>query len=200
MVIIFSMIAYHGNHIQHDCMCTFHSNPPCSRCTCPVIWICLGLPCNGWQQQAASSIHSACMVGQVNAMWSSPQSQAVPVQAVPTALRGAFQSCGQNCAGAERFIVQAGVHDAFVARVAETAGRMRQGPPLGAGMVDAGAMCLPGLARTVGQLVDDAVAKGAQAWPHVAHVSCRCDCSGLCSLGLAPADHALRQICKTSWP
>jgi acyl-CoA reductase-like NAD-dependent aldehyde dehydrogenase len=26
-------------------------------------------------------------------------------QAVPTALRGAFQSCGQNCAGAERFIV-----------------------------------------------------------------------------------------------
>ncbi len=28
-------------------------------------------------------------------------------QAVPTALRGAFQSCGQNCAGAERFIVHA---------------------------------------------------------------------------------------------
>ena len=26
-------------------------------------------------------------------------------QALPTALRGAFQSCGQNCAGAERFIV-----------------------------------------------------------------------------------------------
>ena len=27
--------------------------------------------------------------------------------AVHTGLRGAFQSCGQNCAGAERFIVQA---------------------------------------------------------------------------------------------
>lgn len=26
-------------------------------------------------------------------------------QVLPTALRGAFQSCGQNCAGAERFIV-----------------------------------------------------------------------------------------------
>lgn len=33
---------------------------------------------------------------------------------LPTALRGAFQSCGQNCAGAERFIVQDGVFDEFV--------------------------------------------------------------------------------------
>ena len=33
------------------------------------------------------------------------------VQAVPTALRGAFQSCGQNCAGAERFLVHRKIYD-----------------------------------------------------------------------------------------
>lgn len=84
------------------------------------------------------------------------------LQAVPTALRGAFQSCGQNCAGAERFIVHSDVHDTFVARVAETANKLRQGAPLGHGMVDAGAMCLPGLADKVAELVDDAVAHGAK--------------------------------------
>ena len=36
---------------------------------------------------------------------------------LPTALRGAFQSCGQNCAGAERFIVQEKVFDEFVRSV-----------------------------------------------------------------------------------
>ncbi|KAK9805747.1 hypothetical protein WJX73_005314 [Symbiochloris irregularis] len=82
--------------------------------------------------------------------------------AIPTALRGAFQSCGQSCAGAERFIVHSNVHNTFVQRVAVTAKRLRQGPPLGQGMVDAGAMCLPGLAGKVAELVDDAVAHGAQ--------------------------------------
>lgn len=37
-----------------------------------------------------------------------------PIQVLPTALRGAFQSCGQNCAGAERFIVHDKVFDDFV--------------------------------------------------------------------------------------
>ena len=78
------------------------------------------------------------------------------------ALRGAFQSCGQNCAGAERFLVHAAVHDRFVARVADVARQMRQGPPLGPAMVDVGAMCLPGLAHKVGQLVEEAVAQGAR--------------------------------------
>ena len=39
------------------------------------------------------------------------------VQVVPTALRGAFQSCGQNCAGAERFYVHERVHERFVREV-----------------------------------------------------------------------------------
>lgn len=35
-----------------------------------------------------------------------PITPALPaMQVTATALRGAFQSCGQNCAGAERFIV-----------------------------------------------------------------------------------------------
>jgi len=42
-------------------------------------------------------------------------------QCVPMALRGAFQSCGQNCAGAERFYVHEKVYDEFVSRVVETA-------------------------------------------------------------------------------
>ena len=40
-------------------------------------------------------------------------------QVVPTALRGVFQSCGQNCAGAERSLVHAAVYNAFVARIPE---------------------------------------------------------------------------------
>ena len=53
-------------------------------------------------------------------------------EVLPTALRAAFQSCGQNCVAAERFIVQAGVYDEFVARCGAAAAAMRQGNPLGA--------------------------------------------------------------------
>ena len=81
---------------------------------------------------------------------------------LPTALRGAFQSCGQNCAGAERFIVEESVHDEFVARAAEAVGRMRQGPASGAALVDVGAMCMPGQAEAVHALVVDAVKHGAK--------------------------------------
>ncbi len=83
---------------------------------------------------------------------------------VPTALRGAFQSCGQNCAGAERFIVQEPVYDDFVSRVVAIATQLRQGPALGEGMVDCGAMCMPGLAEKVHGLVQDAVQHGAKVY------------------------------------
>lgn len=88
------------------------------------------------------------------------------LQAVPTALRGAFQSCGQNCAGAERFLVQAPVYDRFVDAAAGVARRLRQGPALGDAPVDCGAMCMPGLAEKVAQLVEDAVADGAKVAIH----------------------------------
>lgn len=83
-------------------------------------------------------------------------------QVVPTALRGAFQSCGQNCAGAERFIVHEALYEAFVERCAALTSALRQGPPLGDAPVDCGAMCMPGAAQRMQQLVDDAVAKGAK--------------------------------------
>lgn len=103
-------------------------------------------------------------------------------QAVPTALRAAFQSCGQNCAGAERFIVHSAVYDTFVARVADVAARMRQGSPLGGSTVDAGAMCLPGLAHKVRELVDDAVAHGAKVLSHACVSLCMgWTCLSLCS-------------------
>jgi acyl-CoA reductase-like NAD-dependent aldehyde dehydrogenase len=87
---------------------------------------------------------------------------ALPGQAVPTALRGAFQSCGQNCAGAERFLVHARVYQAFLDAVTEATRKLRQGPALGPEPVDCSAMCMPGLAEKVAALVDEAVADGAQ--------------------------------------
>ena len=51
---------------------------------------------------------------------------------VPIALRAAFQSCGQNCVAAERFIVHEAVYEEFCERVAAAAAELRQGPPLGA--------------------------------------------------------------------
>ena len=50
---------------------------------------------------------------------------------VPTALRAAFQSCGQNCVAAERFIVHEDVYEEFLAQCASVVKKMRQGDPLG---------------------------------------------------------------------
>lgn len=55
-----------------------------------------------------------------------------PAEVAPIAMRAAFQSCGQNCVAAERFIVQAGVYDRFVQTCSTLAARLRQGNPLGA--------------------------------------------------------------------
>ena len=81
---------------------------------------------------------------------------------MPVALKGAFFSCGQNCAGAERFFVQEGVYDPFVQQVVDTTAQMRQGPAVGGATVDCGAMCMPGLAQKVAELVEDAVQHGAK--------------------------------------
>ncbi len=88
------------------------------------------------------------------------------LQTIPTAMKGAFFSCGQNCAGAERFFVQEAVYDNFVNQVAEVTKKMRQGPALGGGTIDCGAMCMPGLAEKVADLVGDAVQHGAKVHLH----------------------------------
>ena len=83
---------------------------------------------------------------------------------VPTALRGCFQAGGQNCLGAERFIVHSSVEDRFVDACARVVRQMRVGDvsDAAAGRVDCGSLCLPGLAEKVQSLVDDAVGKGAK--------------------------------------
>ena len=87
-------------------------------------------------------------------------------QAVPTAMRGTFQSCGQNCMGAERIIVHSSVRGAFTDQVVSAVKALRQGSPLAANargaVVDCGAMCMPGEADRIQGLIDDAVSKGAK--------------------------------------
>jgi len=82
-------------------------------------------------------------------------------QVVPIALRGAFQSAGQNCTGAERFFIHESILDEFLRRVCDVVKDMRIGPPLG-GHVDMGAMCMLSQPAKIQQLIDDAVAKGAR--------------------------------------
>ena len=50
----------------------------------------------------------------------------------------------------------------YLLQVVEKVKKMRQGPALGQGVMDCGAMCMPGLAEKVAELVDDAVAQGAK--------------------------------------
>jgi aldehyde dehydrogenase (NAD+) len=50
--------------------------------------------------------------------------------AVPAVLNGAFYSTGQRCTASSRIIVQAGIHDAFVDRLATEAAALNVGNPL----------------------------------------------------------------------
>ena len=59
----------------------------------------------------------------------------------------------------------------FVSSVVEVAKQLRQGHALGGRPVDCGAMCMPGLAEKVGQLVEDAVHGGAKVAPSPTDVS-----------------------------
>jgi acyl-CoA reductase-like NAD-dependent aldehyde dehydrogenase len=84
-------------------------------------------------------------------------------QAVHASLAGVYIAAGQNCMAAERVLVQGGIYDAFVARVSEVVGRLRQGPPLEGEPVDVGAIVSPFQIDVIERLVDDAVAEGARA-------------------------------------
>lgn len=52
--------------------------------------------------------------------------------AVAACLNGAFHSTGQRCTASSRLIVQAGIHDAFVARLTDAMQTLRVGPALDA--------------------------------------------------------------------
>ena len=81
---------------------------------------------------------------------------------VQIALRGVFQSMGQNCAGPERFFVAAEVYDDFCNQVTAVTKTMTTGSSLDK-VVDCGAITMgtPTL-RRLQSLVDDAVSKGAE--------------------------------------
>jgi acyl-CoA reductase-like NAD-dependent aldehyde dehydrogenase len=82
--------------------------------------------------------------------------------AVHGALNGAFINCGQNCVASERILVQGAIAPAFEERVAELAGNLRQGAPLGDEVVDVGAMATPLQLEVVERLVNRAVEQGAR--------------------------------------
>lgn len=82
-------------------------------------------------------------------------------QVVHVALRGTYQNSGQNCVGAERFFVHKPLLQKFLDAIVPRVKELRQGPPL-TQEVDVGALVLPGEARRMEELVQDAVAKGAK--------------------------------------
>lgn len=77
------------------------------------------------------------------------------------AARGALQSSGQNCAGAERFYVHKDVYSSFVAEVVKIVKSVTAGPPL-SGKYDMGAICMQEHSERLQYLVNDALDKGAE--------------------------------------
>nr|XP_010921480.1 aldehyde dehydrogenase 22A1 isoform X1 [Elaeis guineensis]XP_029120415.1 aldehyde dehydrogenase 22A1 isoform X1 [Elaeis guineensis] len=80
---------------------------------------------------------------------------------VQVAIRGALQSSGQNCAGAERFYVHRDIHSTFVAQIVNLVKSISVGPPL-SGRYDMGAICMQEHAEKLQNLVNDALEKGAE--------------------------------------
>lgn len=83
-------------------------------------------------------------------------------RAVHAALGGCFINLGQNCIASERVIVNAAVHDAFVAEVGRLANAMRQGVPQHPGALDVGSITTPQQLAIIDALVEDAKAAGAR--------------------------------------
>jgi succinate-semialdehyde dehydrogenase/glutarate-semialdehyde dehydrogenase len=80
--------------------------------------------------------------------------------AVDGAMIAKFRNVGQACTAANRFLVQAGIHDAFVERLAERVNALRVGPGLQEG-IDIGPLIDKGAVRRIRGLVDDAIEHGA---------------------------------------
>jgi acyl-CoA reductase-like NAD-dependent aldehyde dehydrogenase len=81
---------------------------------------------------------------------------------VQTWLRAAFGAAGQNCIGAERFIVSSKIMDAFLEAVEPKVRTLRQGSFLDDGEVDVGAMISDNRFDTIESLIKDAVYHGAR--------------------------------------
>jgi acyl-CoA reductase-like NAD-dependent aldehyde dehydrogenase len=83
--------------------------------------------------------------------------------AVDIAIRGAFINCGQNCISAERFYVQSGVYDRFVAEIKKRLSTLEQGASSIDGQrCDFGAITMEPQIKVFSELITDAVNKGAK--------------------------------------
>ena len=83
-------------------------------------------------------------------------------QAVAGAMVSKFRNAGQTCVCANRFLVQAGVFDAFATRLVEEVGKLRSGDGREEG-VTVGPLITEEAASDVRALIDDALQNGAEA-------------------------------------
>ena len=81
-------------------------------------------------------------------------------RAVEGAMLAKFRNSGQTCVCTNRFLVQAGIHDAFVERLATAASRLVVGPGTAAGTQQGPLIDLKAVAK-VEEFVADATSKGA---------------------------------------
>ena len=81
--------------------------------------------------------------------------------AISAALIAKYRNSGQSCIGANRFLVQAGIHDAFVARLAEETDKLAVGFGAQPGTVIGPLIDAAAVAK-VEEHVADAVARGAR--------------------------------------
>ena len=81
-------------------------------------------------------------------------------RAVEGAMLAKFRNSGQTCVCTNRFLVQAGIHDAFVERLATAASRLVVGPGTAAGTQQGPLIDLKAMAK-VEEFVADATSKGA---------------------------------------
>jgi succinate-semialdehyde dehydrogenase/glutarate-semialdehyde dehydrogenase len=82
-------------------------------------------------------------------------------RAIEGAMASKYRNAGQTCVCANRFFVQAGVYDAFAAKLAAAVAKLKVGPGTQAGVTIGPLINADGLAK-VESHVADAVAKGAR--------------------------------------
>ncbi len=73
-----------------------------------------------------------------------------------------MQNGGQTCISVERVYVEEPIYDEFVAKVSEKVAALRQGPPIGSGSQDVGAVTSPRQLEVFESQLADAEAKGAR--------------------------------------
>ncbi|MFG1213569.1 NAD-dependent succinate-semialdehyde dehydrogenase [Xanthobacter flavus] len=82
-------------------------------------------------------------------------------EAVKGAMASKYRNTGQTCVCANRFLVQAGVYDAFAEKLADSVGRLKVGPGMAEGVTQGPLINAAAVAK-VEEHIADAVSKGAR--------------------------------------